>query len=196
MFYKTKLQSHIRVPPDHFKLGKEEAVRKCIIEQFEGFISKDMGIVIDIANVSEVKEGVVIPGDGAAYYETVFTLFTFKPEIKEVMLGVVKDIADFGVFMNIGPIEGMIHVSQTMDDFVSFSKEKTLTGKESKRTLKVGDKCRARLIAASFKDIANPKIGLTMRQEGLGKFEWLEEDKNKKAEKKEEKPKKEDKKKK
>ncbi len=170
-----------------FKLGKEEAVRKCIKGQFEGFISKDIGIVIDVAEVKQVKEGIVIPGDGAAYYETLFSLFTFKPEIKEVMLGTVKDIADFGVFMNIGPIEGMIHVSQTMDDFVSFSKEKVLTGKESKRTLKIGDKCKARLIAASFKDIANPKIGLTMRQEGLGKFEWLEEDKTKKTEKKEDK---------
>tara|TARA_Y100000034_G_scaffold26979_3_gene32125 strand:- start:2873 stop:3460 length:588 start_codon:yes stop_codon:yes gene_type:complete len=194
MFYKTEIQSHIRVPPDHFKLGKEEAVRKCIKGQFEGFISKDIGIVIDVAEVTEVKEGVVIPGDGAAYYETVFTLFTFKPEIKEVLMGIVKDIADFGVFMNIGPIEGMIHVSQTMDDYVSFSKDKVLTGKESKRSLKVGDKCKARLIAASFKDITNPKIGLTMRQEGLGKFEWLEEQ-PKKAEKKVE-PKKEDKKKK
>jgi len=71
----------------------------------------------------------------------------------------------------------MIHVSQTMDDFVSFSKEKTLTGKESKKVLKVGDKLRARIIAVSFKDIANPKLGLTMRQPNLGKLEWIEENK-------------------
>lgn len=191
MFYKTEIRSHVRVPPNMFKLGKEEAVRKCIKEQFEGFISKDIGIVIDVADVKEVKEGIVIPGDGAAYYDTAFNLFTFKPEVKEVLMGTVKDIADFGVFMNIGPIEGMIHVSQTMDDFVSFSKEKLLTGRESKKTLKIGDRCRARLIAVSFKDIANPKIGLTMRQEDLGKLEWLEE--GKKQESKEE-VKKEDKK--
>jgi len=70
-----------------------------------------------------------------------------------------------------------------MDDFVSFSKEKVLTGKESKRGLKVGDKCRARIIAVSFKDLQNPKIGLTMRQTGLGKLEWLEEDEAKEEEK-------------
>lgn len=187
MFYKTEIQSHVRVPPNYFKLGKEEAIRKCIKEQFEGFISKDLGIVIDVAEVKEIKEGIVIPGDGAAYYETIFSLFVFKPELKEVLTGIIKDIADFGVFMNIGPIEGMIHVSQTMDDFVSFSKEKVLSGKETKKTLKIGDKCKARLIAVSYKDITNPKIGLTMRQEGLGKLEWLEEEKAKKTEKKEEK---------
>ena len=40
--------------------------------------------------------------------------------------------------------------------------------------MKVGDRCKARIIAVSFKDMNNPKIGLTMRQEGLGKLEWLE----------------------
>jgi DNA-directed RNA polymerase subunit E' len=70
----------------------------------------------------------------------------------------------------------MIHIGQTMNDFVSFSKDKSLQGKESKRSIKVGDKCFARVVAVSFKDITNPKIGLTMRQEGLGKLEWVNED--------------------
>ena len=61
-----------------------------------------------------------------------------------------------------------------MDDFVSFSKSKVLIGKESKKSLKVGDLCRARIIATSFKDISNPKLGLTMRQPGLGRLEWIE----------------------
>ena len=60
-----------------------------------------------------------------------------------------------------------------MDDFVSFAKDKTLSGRDSKRSLKVGDTCRARVIAVSFKDVTNPKIGLTMRQPGLGKLEWI-----------------------
>ncbi|MBI4449372.1 DNA-directed RNA polymerase, partial [Candidatus Woesearchaeota archaeon] len=64
---------------------------------------------------------------------------------------------------------------QTMDDFVSFSKEKVLVGKESSRVLKVGDRCRAKMIAVSYKDPSNPKLGLTMRQPRLGKLEWLDE---------------------
>ncbi len=69
----------------------------------------------------------------------------------------------------------------------------TLTGKESKRNLKVGDLCKARIIAISYKDMANPKIGLTMRQPGLGKEDWIEEDR-KKREKVEKKTEKEEKK--
>jgi DNA-directed RNA polymerase subunit E' len=91
-------------------------------------------------------------------------------------MGKVTDITDFGAFMNIGPLDGMIHVSQTMDDYVSFSKSNILTGKEKGRSLKVGDACRARIVSVSFKDISNPKIGLTMRQHRLGNVKWIIED--------------------
>src|SRR3989339_827804 len=176
MFYKTELKDHIRVPPNLFNLPLEEAVIKRIKAKYSGFISKDIGIVIDVAGMKEIGEGIIIPGDGAAYYDVAFELLTFKPEMQEVVAGKIKDIAEFGAFINIGPIDGMIHISQTMDDFVSFSKDKTLSGKETKRVLKVNDICRARIIAVSFKDTLNPKLGLTMRQQGLGRLDWLKEE--------------------
>ncbi len=184
MFYSVKIKDHIRVSPDLFGLKVEESVLKCIRKKYEGFISKELGFVIDVSNVEEIKDGVIIPGDGAAYYESIFNLLVFKPELQEVIVGKIKDLADFGAFITLGPIEGMIHVSQTMDDFVSFSKDKMLSGKESKRTLRIGDRCKARLIAISYKDITNPKLGLTMRQPYLGKFEWIEEESQKVADKK------------
>ncbi len=198
MFYKAELKDHIRVPPKLFNLEVEEAVLKAIRTKYDGFISQELGIVVDVVGIKGVEEGKIIPGDGASYYETVFNIITFKPELQEVIPGRIKDIADFGAFITMGPIEGMIHISQTMDDFVSFAKDKVLTGKDTKRALKVGDYCRARVIAVSFKDVTNPKLGLTMRQPGLGKIEWVDEEEQKEEkpkegkekEKKEEKPKK------
>lgn len=183
MYYKTQIKDYIRVPPDHFHLPKDEAIITMIRKAYEGHISKKLGVVIEVSQIFEVGEGVIIPGDGATYYETTFELLTFKPEMQEVILGRINDIADFGAFINLGPIEGMIHISQTMDDYVSFSKERVLMGKDSKRSLKVGDLCRARIIAVSYKDPTNPKIGLTMRQPGLGRLEWLEEESSKGAKK-------------
>ncbi len=176
MFYKFELKDHIRVPPNLFGLRVEDSVISQIRKKYGGYISKDLGIVIDVSEIKDIKEGIIIPGDGASYYETEFSLLTFLPELQEVVLGKIKDIADFGAFINLGPIEGMIHVSQTMDDFVSFSKDKVLAGKETKRSLKVNDLCRARIIAVSFKDVTNPKLALTMRQIGLGKLDWIEEE--------------------
>ncbi|MGM5482110.1 MAG: DNA-directed RNA polymerase [Nanobdellota archaeon] len=177
MFYKTTIKDHIRVSPDQFNLDLNGAIIEMIKKKYEGYISQALGIVIDVSKVNEVGKGVIIPGDGAPYYKVKFELLTFKPELQEVILGRVKDIADFGAFMSMGPAEGMIHISQTMNDYVSFGKDKVLLGKETRRNLKVDDMCRARVIAVSYKDISNPKIGLTMRQEGMGKLEWLEEEK-------------------
>ena len=187
MFYTVELKDHIRVPPKYFEDNVMDAVEKCIHLKYDGYIDDQVGLVIDVAAVSSIGDGVIIPGDGSSYYETLFSLLAFKPEMHEVVQGKVKEIADFGAFLTMGPIEGMIHVSQTMDDFVSFSKEKVLAGKDSKRVLKIDDVCRARIIAVSFKDHGNPKIGLTMRQPGLGKLEWIEEDQQKKLEPKPEK---------
>lgn len=197
MYYKTDLKDHIRVPPNLFDRNKEEAILARVKKKYDGYISNDLGIVIDVSNIKEVGEGIIIPGDGSAYYEVTFELLTFKPEMQEVVSGKIKDIVDFGAFITLGPIDGMIHVSQTMDDFVSFSKEKTLAGKESKKTLRVNDVCRARIVAVSFKDPLNPKLGLTMRQQGLGRLDWIEEEEQKEAPKKDMKkePKKESRKK-
>lgn len=183
MFYEAELKSHIRVPPASFKDDVKKAVLEELNRKFENFISKDVGVAIVVTDVMSIGDGIIIPGDGAAYYDTKFKLLAYKPEMHEVVLGTISEITDFGAFMNIGPLDGMIHISQTMDDFVNFSKSNVLTGKESKRTLKVGDLCRARIIAISYKDTAEPKIGLTMRQPGLGALTWLEEEAKSKKEK-------------
>lgn len=180
MFYEIEVKGHVRVPPSQFKDDLKEAIAKELNKKYDGVISKNLGVVMGVTEILKIGEGIIIPGDGAAYYDTQFKLLAFRPELQEVSLGKVMEISDFGAFVNIGPLDGMVHISQAMDDYVSFSKSNTLTGKESKRTLKVGDLCRARIIAVSYKDMANPKIGLTMRQPGLGKEEWLEEDKRKK----------------
>ena len=176
MFYKVTVKDNIRVPPASFGNKIEESIVGEVKRKYTGYISRELGIVIDIASVKNVGQGMIIPGDGAGYYESEFDLLVFEPEAQEVLPGKIKDIADFGAFINLGPIDGMIHVSQTMNDFVSFTKDKVLQGKDTNRTLKVGDTCLARMVAISFKDPANPKFGLTMRQEGLGKTEWIADD--------------------
>ena len=180
MFYKVKVKDFIRVPPSMFNLSKKDAILQNVRTTYENFISKELGFVVNVIDVADVKEGVIVPGDGAGYYETEFELLTFKPELNELVFGRVRDITDFGAFITMGPIDGMIHISQTMDDFVSFGKDKVLAGKESKRSLKVNDLCKARIIAVSFKDVANPKLGLTMRQPFLGRVDWIEEETTKK----------------
>ncbi len=180
MFYISEVEDYIRVEPKLFGLPTIESVEQQLKETYADYYDKEIGKVIAIVDVLEVGEGVIIPGDGAAYYRSRFKLLVWKPELQELAHGIVSEITSFGAFIDLGVMKGMIHISQTMDDYVSFSKTNTLVGKASKRSLKTGDLCLARVVAVSHKG-GELKIGLTMRQPGLGKLEWIKEDEIKKA---------------
>ena len=179
MFYLTEVEDYVRVEPKLFGLPTLEAVSQQLKEIYSDHYDKEMGNVISVIEVLKIGEGVIIPGDGAAYYNSKFKLLTWKPEVNELVPGIISEIANFGAFVDMGTMRGMIHISQTMDDYVSFSKTNTLLGKTSKKILKQGDLCIARIVAISHKG-DSPKIGLTMRQPGLGKLEWIKEEKIKK----------------
>jgi DNA-directed RNA polymerase subunit E' len=178
MFYELLVTDHVRVQPTKFGMDSDEAVRRQLEESYTGFQDKDIGTVVCVLDVIDVNEGIVIPGDGAAYYESTFKIIVFRPELQEVVYGTIEEITSFGAFLDMGVIKGMIHISQTMDDFVSFSDTGSLSGKEGNKTLIKGDHCIARIVAISYRG-DEPKIGLTMRQPGLGKLEWVEAAKEK-----------------
>jgi DNA-directed RNA polymerase subunit E' len=175
MFYLIEVEDYIRVEPKLFGLPTMESVDKQLKETYADYYDREIGKVISIIEVLEVGEGVLIPGDGATYYRSRFKLLVWKPELQELVYGIVSEITNFGAFMDLGAMKGMIHISQTMDDYVSFNKSNSLIGKASKRSLKQGDLCLARIVAISHKG-GELKIGLTMRQPGLGKLEWIKED--------------------
>lgn len=179
MFYLTEIEDYVRVAPELFGMETREAVEKQLDETYSDYYSKEIGKVAAVVEVSDIGDGVIIPGDGAAYYKCTFRLLTWKPELQELVYGKIAEITSFGAFIDMGPMRGMIHISQTMDDYVSFSDAGSLSGKASSRTLKADDMCMARVVAISHKG-DDPKIGLTMRQPGLGKLDWIKEEKVKK----------------
>jgi len=178
MFYLIEIEDHVRVEPKLFGLPTIEAVRQQLNETYKEYSNKEFGSVISVIDVLSVGDGIIIPGDGAAYYKSAFKLLVWKPEMHELVYGTINEITNFGAFINMGSMQGMIHISQTMEDFVNFNKSNALVGKTNKRVLKKGDLCLARIVAISYRG-DELKIGLTMRQPGLGKLEWIEEDKKK-----------------
>lgn len=178
MFYLVEVEDHVRVTPEKFGKPTAEAVKEQLQDTYAEFQDKDLGNVVSVLEVLEVSEGILIPGDGAAYYKSRFKLVVFKPELQELVYCNVEEITSFGAFMNMGVMKGMVHISQTMDDYVSFSKSGALTGKDGKKSLTQGDDCIARVVAISYKG-DQPKIGLTMRQPGLGKLDWIKAEKDK-----------------
>ncbi|MCZ7397323.1 MAG: DNA-directed RNA polymerase [Candidatus Methanoperedens sp.] len=188
MYKKMRLADTVRIAPELLGEPVEEAVKVALRDKLEGLVDKTIGAIVTIIDVNEVGEGHILAGDAGVYYDAVFDAVTFMPELQEMIEGSVLEVVEFGIFVGIGPLDGLVHVSQLTDEYVSYDeKNSRLITKESGRSITVGDRVRARIVAVSLneREPRDSKIGLTMRQHALGKLEWLEEARKPKEEGKE-----------
>ncbi len=186
MYLISEIDDTVRIPPNRFDEPLDEVASEIINETYVGKIDKKMGLMVTVKDIKEIGVGKVIMGSGAAYHEVVFTALFFKPELHEIVEGEVIEVTEFGAFIRIGPMDGLVHVSQVTDDYINYDgKRGALIGKESKKTLEEGNRVRARIVALSLKGKSSKetKIGLTMRQPSLGRVEWIEKEKEKKSKK-------------
>lgn len=173
------LEDKVRVPPDRLGEDLNTVILSVLQEQLEGSIDKEVGIFIAVNKVLDVGEGDLIPGDGAVYYDVTFEALVLRLALQEVIEGEVVETTSFGAFVSLGPIDAMLHVSQISDDFINYDeKNGRLVCQESRRQIGVGDGLRARVVSLSLseREPRESKIGLTMRQAGLGTVVWLKEE--------------------
>ena len=178
MFKLVTLEDTIRIPPERFCDPIEAVGYAQLKSKYEGMVDEELGYVIAVTDIQINPVGKIIPGEGATYNRAVFSLLTFYPKLQEVVEGEIVEIADFGAFARVGPIDTLLHVSQLMDDFISYDeKQGVLMGKETRRKLATGDHVRVRITAVSLgRGGTSGKVGVTARQPFLGKLEWIKQD--------------------
>lgn len=178
MFKLITLQDTIRIPPEKFGKSIETVGHEQLRMKYDGMVDEELGYVIAVTDINVNPTGKIIPGDGATYHKVEFSLLTFYPMIQEIVEGEVVEIADFGAFVRVGPIDALLHVSQLLDDFISYDERQgVLMGKETRRKLATGDHVRVRITAVSLgRGGTSGKIGVTARQPFLGKLEWIHQD--------------------
>ena len=183
MYMLTEVEKIVRIPPVELKEDIDKVIDNLTWETYEGRLGEDKTFTVLIRNVRTVGPGRIVHGDGAVYQTVKFDQVVFKPRENEIIEGVVVEILKFGAFVRFGPLDGLLHISQVMDDRVDIDEtNQRLVGKETGRFLAVGDVVKARVVSIDLneKNPQDSKIGLTMRQPGLGKIQWLEEDHKKK----------------
>jgi DNA-directed RNA polymerase subunit E' len=193
MYYRMRLDDKVRVPPHRLGEELEKVILDVLQEHLEGSIDKEIGIFIAVTKVLEIGEGELVPGDGAVYYDVKFETVVLRLALQEVIEGVVVETTSFGAFVSLGPIDAMLHVSQISDEYITYDeKNSRLICQESKSSITVGDCLRARVVTLSLneREPRDSKIGLTMRQAGLGTKQWLEDEMLKEKEQAKEKAKK------
>ena len=153
-----------------------EAVAEAVLQRkYEGKVDKDMGIIVAVFNVKNISDGVIYPGDPTTKHDADFEVLAFLPHVDEVVAGEVTEMTDFGAFVRIGPMDGLVHVSQIANEFLSFDrKTQTFMTRQKKTMLKKGDIVYAKISTVSMKgSVKDSKIALTMKPVGLGKLEWI-----------------------
>lgn len=177
MYKKSVVSDDIRVDPRLLGRDVEASIFDSLKQQYEGNINSDLGVVLKVLDIDKMGEGEIKPEDAGVYYPVTYRVLSYEPELHEVVDGEVTDVTEFGAFIRIGPIEGLCHISQIMNNYVNFDENQgMLVGEDGTKTLKQGDKVRARITAVSLKDDSDNKVNLTMRQPTLGKHEWIEEE--------------------
>ena len=177
MFKILTVKDEVRVPPIKFDLELDRAVKESLQDQIEGKINADIGVFLVVTDILSVGDGKIIPEDGAIYYPVDYKILIYKPELNEIVTGEVVDVTEFGAFTRIGPLDALVHVSQIMDDKISYdAKNATFTGKKTGIRLREGDLIRARIVGVSLGK-GRSKISLTMRQPHLGAMDWIDREK-------------------
>lgn len=178
MYEIITVEDSIRVQPENIGLDKKESVMKALASKYENKIIMELGVMLAVTEAFDITGGAIEVEDAGIHYDAKFRAMIFVPKLHEVIEGNVVDITEFGVFVRFGPLDGMCHISQIVNDFISYDRKTgVLSGKDSSKNLKVGDTVRARVIGVSLDKKEINKINLTMRQPGLGAIEWLEAEK-------------------
>ncbi len=165
----------VRIPPDMFEIPLEDAAWKMLRQQYEGISTRELGIVVAVFNINVSEEGRIIPGDGATYHDVEFDMLVFNPFLREVVEGEVNGVRGHGLFVDLGAVDGFIHISQIADEQIEYDPTRpALILTETRRLIEMGDRVRARVYNVSLLPGKGLRVQLTMRQPYMGKLEWIE----------------------
>ncbi len=148
-----------RVPPDKLSGDYESSVLAVAKSSIEGKLLDVMGdslnvkkcFIVSVTEISMVGEGSIVHGDGGVYQTIHYKALGYEPNLQEVVEGIVVSVQKFGAFVRFGPFDGLLHISQIMDDRIDLDlNNQRFVGKDTKRDLKLNDKVRVRIVAMNL----------------------------------------------
>ncbi|MDM7274911.1 MAG: DNA-directed RNA polymerase [Thermoprotei archaeon] len=171
-----EIEEWVGVPPD--KVYGDQDLNASILSMLrsaiEGTTDPELGVIIAVLEAQVASNGVVLPisGDPNVYYLVRYRVLAFEPVLQEVLRGVVKDVKDQGIFVDIGPVDAFVHRSQISDESLEMLPDRRgFKSIDTGRIIETGDLVRARITQISRPTGGFMRIGMTMRQPYLGKEE-------------------------
>ncbi|MEM3791545.1 MAG: DNA-directed RNA polymerase [Candidatus Micrarchaeaceae archaeon] len=174
MYAIYRVKDTVSLPPKYLGKDEKEAALEVLRNKYERTFDKNLGIIVEVSNVNELKGGNILPGEPNIIYEAEFEVLAYKLEVEELVVGKVGELTDFGCFVRIGPVDGLVHLSQITDEFMKYDRKAGIfASRGTGKTIKKGDLVIAKVSTVSTKTTTKDiRIALTMRGLGLGKPEW------------------------
>ena len=188
MFYILDVEEKVGIGAQNLKKNIKESIE----EQLEDLhLKENNGVFLGVVEIKKVGEaGEILPERPYIYFDVSYRALFFQPVVNEIVESYITDVAEFGPFIRLGPIEALIHISQISSEKLSYNPEQdVIASKDNKIVIKKGEKVRAMVVNASISE-ERTRVNLTMKQEGLGLVRMVDKKKTaKKATKKGEKEK-------
>ncbi|ACL11671.1 DNA-directed RNA polymerase [Desulfurococcus amylolyticus] len=182
MYSLIRVNDVIRIPPAKFGRPVKDVALEELRSKYEGTIASieskggehKLGIIVTIIDVKVDENGRILPGDGATYHDVEMSALVFSPFIKEVVEGEAVTVAKSGIYLNLGVLDGFIHINQVSEEKVSYDNTRSaIMLEESHRTIEKGDILRAKIYTIGILPGKGLRIHMTMKQPYLGKLEWV-----------------------
>ncbi|OYT43678.1 MAG: DNA-directed RNA polymerase [Candidatus Aenigmarchaeota archaeon ex4484_56] len=171
MFY--LLDIHEKVGVEVQKMGSD--IKESLKEKLEEIhIKENNGVFLGVEEIKKVsEEGDILPEEPYIFFDVEYTALFFQPLQNEIVEGIVSDVAEFGPFVKIGPIDALVHISQiTKEKMVYNPKQDVITNKNGKLVIQKNDIVRAMVVSSSISQ-ERVKVSLSMKGEGLGPLKWI-----------------------
>src|SRR4030065_333915 len=167
MYVMASREDVVMIPPNLLGEDFNKLAVRLTQETFQNKVEGDGSFTVLVKNIDPQGGGRIIHGDGAVYQKVKFDALMFRPALHEVVEGSVCEVLKFGAFIRFGPLDGLLHISQIMDDKIDIDVDgRRLIGKDTKRELRLGDSVRARIVSLSINEGSprGSKSGLRLRE--------------------------------
>ncbi|EEQ39251.1 putative DNA-directed RNA polymerase III subunit [Clavispora lusitaniae] len=174
MFILSELSDLIRVPPSSFNIPVHHVLKDELHKKYSNKVISNLGLAVSVWDISDIKDGLLKPGDGGAYVEVRFRIIVWKPFVGEILTGWVADCSAEGIKVRMGFFDDIFIPKDYIFESCTFSPaEKAWVwqmDEETKLYIDVNEKIRFRVEEEVFVNV-KPKTS----SEALG----LEEQTNK-----------------
>eukprot|EP00300_Choanocystis_sp_HF-7_P007232 c1516_g1_i1.p1 GENE.c1516_g1_i1~~c1516_g1_i1.p1 ORF type:complete len:176 (+),score=33.60 c1516_g1_i1:50-577(+) len=147
-----ELCKNILVEPRFFGPSLEQCITAKLKKEVEGTCSGEYGFTIAVLNISKKDKGRLQPMTGGALFSVTYSAIVFKPEIGEVLDGVVTTIDSEGFWVEVGPLSVFVSKNKMPQDFGfdPLGVVPAYVSRDAQQRIEPGSEVRLRIVTARY----------------------------------------------